>query len=343
MKRLPPRPPAILLGLVALALVAVGAYYGGYRAAASHYKTVLAGFSPFAEQDAEYPLVAPLLGLHAPEATTLGEYVSLKSAIQADIDSTTNSGGVNSISVYFRDLNTSRWVGINQNADYYPASLLKVPVMIAYYKMAESNPAILNQEITYENISTGDPFDAPSSLLPGRAYSVEQLINAMIISSDNGATLTLLSQVDTDTLSDVYANLAIENPGNNSAEYQISTRTYALFFRILYNATYLNPEYSNKALALLSRATFADGLVAGLPSGTQAAHKFGEHVLNSDKVATGVELSDCGVIYYPAHPYLLCVMTSTDSVQNSESIIKTISATTYAAVTSQYATSTPAK
>lgn len=323
---------AVCLLIVACAL----AYWGGYRVAAAHYKSLFTSFAPLSERDAQYPLVAPLLGNHAPEATDFGEYQSLSSAVQDDISDAQAAGGVNQVSFYFRNLNTDAWVGINQDADYYPASLLKVPVMIAYYKEAETDPSILNQPITYENISTGDPFDAPSDLLPGKVYTVQELINAMIISSDNGATLTLLNNIDEDTLNDVYANLGIQNPGNNSADYQISTRTYALFFRILYNATYLDPEYSDKALALLSQATFANGLVAGLPEGTQVAHKFGEHVLNSGDMATGVELSDCGVVYYPSHPYLICVMTSTDSVQDSENIIKQISATTYAAVSSEY-------
>jgi beta-lactamase class A len=321
------------------------AYWDGYREAAAHYKALLASFTPLSVHDADYPLIAPLLGVHAPEATELGEYTALKSAIQNDITDATNAGGVNEVSVYFRDLNTSEWLGINQDADYYPASLLKVPVMIAYYKEAESDPSILDQEVTYQNITAGDPFDAPSDLTPGKTYTVDQLIDAMIISSDNGATLTLLNLINQDDLNDVYANLGIANPGTNSASYQISTRTYALFFRILYNATYLDPEYSQKALDLLSQATFSDGLVAGLPEGVAAAHKFGEHVLTnaSSTEAEGVELSDCGVVYYPSHPYLLCVMTSTASVENSESIIKDISATTYAAVNQEYATSTASK
>lgn len=327
-------------GLAVLILIGAAAYWGGYQVAASHYEALVANFSPYLEQSVEYPLVAPLLGMHAPEATEIGEYQSLKGAIQQDIDTAKATGYVNQVSVYFRDLNTSRWLGINQDADYYPASLLKVPILIAYYKEAEANPAILNQEILYSTFVTGDPFEVPSALVVGRSYTVEQLIEAMVKNSDNGATFALLANINNDTLDDVYANLGIENPGDNSANYQISTRTYALFFRILYNATYLNPEYSQKALALLSQATFTQGLAAGVPAGTQVAHKFGEHVLSSGDTITGVELSDCGVTYYPGHPYLLCVMTSTADATTSEAVIKNISATTYNAVAAEYATST---
>lgn len=331
------------LALVALAVAGGVGYYAGTYSTTLHYRTLFASFAPLQEVDADYPLVAPLLGYRAPEAVELGQYQSLKTAVQSAIDTATASGKVSRVSYYFRDLNSARWVGINQADTYYPASLLKVPVMIAYYREAEDDASILTRGVTYQNISADDPFDAPSNLLPGTTYSVQQLINAMIINSDNGATLTLLSMVDPDTLNDVYANLGIANPGKDSSNYQISTRTYGLFFRILYNATYLDPEYSNKALALLSRATFGEGLVAGLPSGTQVAHKFGEHVLNTGDIATGVELHDCGVVYYPAHPYLICVMTSAKDVPTASSLIKTISTSTYNAVVAEYATSTSSK
>jgi beta-lactamase class A len=321
----------------AAALIAGLGYWAGSATSAAYYKTLFASIAPLQQASTEYPLVAPLLGFRAPEAVDLGDYQALKSAMQNDITDAGAGGAVARASVYFRDLNTARWIGINQSADYYPASLLKVPVMIAFYKEAESDPSVLDQWITYQTIALSDPFDAPSTLVPGKAYSVEQLIEAMIINSDNGATLTLLNHVDQNVLSDVYANLGIESPGDNSSAYQISTRTYGLFFRVLYNATYLDAEYSNKALALLSRATFASGLVAGLPSGTQVAHKFGEHILNQGTQATGVELHDCGVVYYPAHPYLLCVMTSTKNLPTAAALIKSISATTYAAVAAEYA------
>ncbi len=336
------RPLLVGVGVVVVLIATALGYWGGFTVAARSYQKLLSDLAPIQEQNAAYPLVAPLLAYRVPEAVELGEYQSLKTAIQSDIDAVTGKG-VSRVSVYFRDLDTSRWLGVNQDADYYPASLLKVPVMIAYYKEAEADPAVLDQVITYQNISTGDPFDAPSNLLPGVNYTVEQLIEAMIISSDNGATLTLLNHIDPDTLSEVYANLGIQNPGNDSADYQISTRTYALFFRILYNATYLSPEYSNKALALLSRATFAQGLVAGLPAGTDVAHKFGEHVLNNGTIATGVELHDCGIVYYPSHPYLLCVMTSAKDVPTASTIIENISATTFAAIATEYGSSTPLK
>jgi len=55
----------------------------------------------------------------------------------------TDAGLLQDGSVYFRDLNNGMWFGINEGVFYRPASMLKVPVMIAYFKLAESTPAIL--------------------------------------------------------------------------------------------------------------------------------------------------------------------------------------------------------
>jgi hypothetical protein len=114
-------------------------------------------------------------------------------------------------------------------------------------------------------------------------------------------------------------------------------------FAFFNNVTYLSSEYSERALKLLSETTYLNGLVAGVPKGVTVAHKFGEHVFSAKGVATGVELSDCGIVYYPAHPYLLCVMTSVKDEVTAATIIANISKVTYSAVDMKYATTTPSK
>lgn len=318
-------------------------YLLGNAGTASSLATVSQSFRALEEKGTSYTFVHPLLGFRTPAAVTLGQYTDLNAKLQALVTGARREG-LTRASIYFRDLGTGLWVGINENDTYYPASLLKVPVMIAYEQQAEENPGILDQPVTYSpSLIPPDPFDATSTLIAGRAYTVRSLISSMVVDSDNGATFALLSHINPDYLDSVYNSLGIPNPDSDSSTYQISARTYGLFFRILYNATYLSPDSSERALELLSHTTFNDGLVAGVPEGTPVAHKWGEHVLSSDgKNATGVELSDCGIVYYLQHPYLLCVMTSGQDVPTDESFIKSASSITYAAVVSRYATSTSA-
>ncbi len=292
--------------------------------------SVLAAIHPLRITDPKLTLTHPLILYETPEATTLDEYQGLKSRIEQRISARTADGSVSNVSVYYRSLETGKWIGINQKAYFYPASLLKVPVMIAYFKEAEAKPALFEKSIVYRPISSGNAFEAQSELIAGSRYTVKELLERMIIDSDNGATYTLLDQIDQTTLDEVYTDLGINHPDEDTSTYQISTKTYALFFRILYNATYLSPAHSQEALALLARAKYADGLVAGVPASATVAHKFGEHVVSIDqKTSEGVELSDCGIIYHPQQPYLLCVMTQAQKLEDAADMIKTISKETY--------------
>src|SRR6185436_5295057 len=85
-------------------------------------------------------------------------------------------------------------------------------------------------------------------------------------------------------------------------------QNYSHLFRALYNGTYLSHDASEKALELLSRTKFSDGIVAGVPKETTVSHKFGERTLSLNTSSIN-ELHDCGIVYYPGHPYFLCIMT----------------------------------
>jgi beta-lactamase class A len=222
----------VLIG-IALCVGFIGGYFFSQSGIVILTNSIKRSLKPITEEGTAYTFVNPILAYRTPEATLLGEYVSLKSALQSIVNTNTQSG-TSSVAVYFRDLGAGSWVGINQDATYYPASLLKVPIMIAFYKQAERNPSALLQHLTYDpNVLPDVPFDAPSTLVPSRAYSLQELITHMITDSDNGATFTLLKYTNPEYLHAVYTSLGITDPGDDSASYKISARTYGLFFRIL--------------------------------------------------------------------------------------------------------------
>lgn len=238
---------------------------------------------------------------------------------------------ITSASVYFRDLNNGPWLGIEEDAEFSPASLLKVPVMIAYFKEAEENPAILEKKLTFNPSKDANAiqFFSPREMLErGKEYSVSDLIARMIVYSDNNAKDLLLLNAE-DFLEKTYRDLGIAVPGTRGIENFMSVREYARFFRILYNASYLDEYFSNKALELLSRAEFREGLVGGVPSQIGVAHKFGERVIGNTK-----QLHDCGIVYHPKRPYLLCVMTRGSDFSSMGNAIRAISEKTFSIVSS---------
>src|SRR5690242_11271293 len=61
--------------------------------------------------------------------------------------STNYSQGIQHTSVYLYEFRTKEETVINENYQYMPASLIKVPGMIAYYKVSETQPDILTKPL----------------------------------------------------------------------------------------------------------------------------------------------------------------------------------------------------
>lgn len=291
--------------------------------------TFFSRISPLRSASTEFKFIDPLIAYETPEATPLEEYASLKQKLRDIIDTAKRANDATDVSLYYRDFNTGRWIAINRNVMYYPASLLKVPVLIAYFRKAESDSTLFEERVVYRPLISGNAFETASTLVAGRSYTMRDLLERMIVQSDNGATYTLISKIDPGLLSEVYTDLGIKDPGDDSSQYEISAKTYALFFRVLYNATYLTPAASEAAIELLSRTSYDDGLVSGVPAGIQVAHKYGEHVVSDGSTITGVELHDCGIVYRPERPYFLCVMTSAKDLSKAAALISSISNVVY--------------
>ncbi|PIZ58814.1 hypothetical protein COY20_02835 [Candidatus Shapirobacteria bacterium CG_4_10_14_0_2_um_filter_40_12] len=239
-------------------------------------------------------------------------------------------------SIYYRDLNNGPWIGINERELFSPASLIKVPLLITYYKLAENNPDILdNKIVNTELFNPKDQNIVPEiTLSQSQEYTVSELLDRMIIYSDNQAYDLLLKNIDNRKLIETYNNLGVdislgfENPNGNI----LSVKQYASFFRILFNASYLSKDMSEKTLGLLSRVKFSQALVAGVPSNILVAHKFGERQYTD----TGEkQLHDCGIIYLPNKPYLLCIMTRGKNIPIEENFVKQISSMVYQNISGQ--------
>ena len=293
----------------------------------------LLGIPALREETTNYRLIDPLLACNSREATT-GRYKELDDILKRVVVDAIKSNQASDVSVYFQEYPSGRWVGLDQDHRYDPASLLKIVLMISYLKDEELHPGSLQKRYTFTpelmQMNTSIPFDSTTSLKVGKEYSAEELIHAMIVDSDNGAKDILLGRANSPTLDQVYKDLKIPAPNDNGPAYTISPKEYSLFFRILYNATYLNRANSEKAMSYLAKAIYPYGLVAGVPASTTVAHKYGEHVnASAEGKISSVELHDCGIIYGPNLPYFLCVMTSGPSISGLQSTIQDISSAVY--------------
>lgn len=281
-----------------------------------------------------YKYINPLLDCDQDQAD-FTELKPFKKDLEQLVQTQETNGNADFISVYYRDMNNGPWVGINQEENFTPASLLKVPLMIAYYKLSEKNPEILREEITVTSLA--QLAENQQTIIPkkhleiGQTYTVAELLDRMIGYSDNDAAQLLISHVDLLTLVGVYKDFGVNLPTNAQPETEVSVRQYAGFFRLLFNGSYLSQDNSEKAIETLLNVDFKDGLVAGVPGNVPVAHKFGERIAENRQT----QLHDCGIVYYPKRPYLLCVMTRGTDEQKMATAIKDISNLVYRQVDEQ--------
>lgn len=256
-------------------------------------------------------------------------------SFKENVEKFLNTRGEGRISVYFRELNDGQWFDIGDTEQFIPASLRKVPLMIAILKQAEKENGLLDREVKFDQTndeSAKQNFKPSQTLVFGKNYTIKDLIYRMIVYSDNNAFSLLTKIVNPKELMNVYSSLRILDPNNSNSDNFLSVQTYESFFRVLYNCSYLNREASNWALEILSKSEFRTGLVAGVPSSVKVAHKFGE---KSAAVDGTVQLHDCGIIYYPKHPYLLCVMSKGLNFESLNEEIAGVSRIIYAEIDAQ--------
>src|SRR4030042_3742516 len=212
------------------------------------------------------------------------------------------------VSLYFEYMPTGANISINKDEAIWPASLIKIPVAMAMMKKIENGTWELNNElvILYEdkNGEFGNLYKEPT----GTSLTIEKLIQESLINSDNTAHLVLLRNLENSELEDIYVHLGLDDvvedfkktTDEGSVDNRITAKRYSIFFRSLYNSTYLTPEYSQKFLDILREAP-KEYLSSGLPDDTIFVHKTG---IRTDEAV----YTDAGIIYIPNRPYLLTVM-----------------------------------
>lgn len=290
-----------------------------------------------------YKYIDPLLTCEIGTEEAFTDLTPLRNAVTDAIARAKEKGNAKEVSVYFRSLTNAHWFDINPETTYSPASLLKTFVMMAFYKESRdlNDPNMLNRQILFKGDSAHDnPGEEIPHLTNGKFYSINDVIKQMIVYSDNDALNTLTDNFDpqtTQSLSEIFSDLKINSPLTDERSYEMTVNQYAMVFRVLYGSTYLSRRLSEQALGTLAEAHFKDALAAGVPAGMAVAHKFGITTLPATATTPALpELHDCGIVYYPGHPYILCVMTQGADFPHLESTIKDISAVTYAGVQKLY-------
>lgn len=294
--------------------------------------------SPPINSNSKFIYINPLSEVESYRKMNMRFIDRLEGKVKNYIDTKAKQNGVQ-VAFYFRDLNTDKCFGIDENKKFGPASLMKVPTMIAILKKAETNPEILNNRMFYKGAREGDvahfiseESKSETPMVKNNSYSISELLEYMIVNSDNEATILLLDFASLEYVEQVQKELGYVIPSDIPVYGEVMTiKQYSAFFRTLYNASYLNREYSNYALELLAKPRFVKGIKRLLPPEIMVSHKFGSY-FNYDDATQQVldqQLHHFGIVYYPDKPFIIGFMTKAKDQFVSENVIAEISRLVY--------------
>lgn len=250
-----------------------------------------------------------------------------KHRLQTLVDVRRTTGDIEFGSVYFRELNDGSWVGVNEQVGYIPASLLKLPVLISALKRAERDPAFLGRRVRFpggRDLNAVMHFRPPEALASGASYTVEELCTRSVRYSDNNATGLLSELIPAPEQERTLRGLGVL-PEMLEARGKLNVKTVSAFFRVLYNASWLDRERSELALEMLSRSSFREGIVAGVPADVRVSSKYGEAALQ----LRSYQLHEFAIVYHERRPYLLGVMSQGSDLAAMTRFIRDVSRAVY--------------
>jgi beta-lactamase class A len=249
------------------------------------------------------------------------EYIASYSALKNNIETfiLTQTGH---FAVYFEDLHSHSWFGINEKERFKPASLLKTTTVASILNLLEGKELSLDTEVELTEDDINDRFGELYKE-KGSKITIKELIERALINSDNTAVKTLHQFISDDKWIETRLAMglplvSIEESTEGTA---LSPKEFSRVFHSLYYSGYLSRESSNWMLSLLSQTEFNEGIPAGVPSNVKVSHKIGVWLEQG-------EVHDCGIVY-AKRPYILCIMSSGVNEQQGEGTIKEISKQVY--------------
>jgi beta-lactamase class A len=266
----------------------------------------------------KYPLLSKRI-LSDFDKDLIINFVSLRAKLRNLVEKEYGSD----FSFYFEYLPTGSSIGVNEKVEFYSASLLKLPFVMAYLYSKEKNNYTGDEIITIEERDIDNHFGVLWKAGAGKKIGLNDIVELALIESDNTAGKILERQTTAGSRRRIFSGLDIEIIVDENNKASITTKNYSSILRALFFSSILSKDNSQYILDLLTKTSFNDKLPAGVPKNIPVAHKIGVY----ENLAVPV-YSDCGIVYVPKREYLLCMASRSDDKTASERM-KTVSQIIY--------------
>lgn len=257
----------------------------------------------FQNNIAEYPYLSPRI-LRERKNDFIFNFLDLRADLRNKVVEFNDE-----FALYFEYLPTGTSIAINSNREFFAASLFKLPVVMAYFRHKEKSNSKNDMKVILTEEMIDDRFGNLWKKGVGYEISLDEAAKLTLTKSDNTAANALIKAIDQEDFDDVYQGLDIDIQVASQGAI-MTAKNYSSILKALYFSAVLTKEDSQQILKYLTESEFNDKLVAGVPSGVPVAHKIG--VLNKDSYR------DCGIVYVPNRPYLLCMIALGNEAKASE-------------------------
>lgn len=227
--------------------------------------------------------------------------------------------------MYFEYLPSGTSIGVNRNNEFTAASLLKVPVVMAYYDRKENLGIKGDQLVAINKNELNNRFGELYKKGAGYQLSLDDAVRLAIVESDNTASLIIADHITNADYKNVYDGLDIPISVRDNVPV-ITANDYTEILKSLYYSSILSMDDSQHVLDLMTKTKFNEMLPAGVPDDIPVAHKIG---LIDNQI-----YQDCGIVYVPRKPYALCMISKSDK-ETAKKRMKEVSKTIYDYVSQQ--------
>jgi len=203
--------------------------------------------------------------------------------------------GVYGLYVYRLDSKTD--YGVNENEVFEPASLKKLPIMVAMFQDSEKGK--LNLETKYK-LKASDRIGGSGSLVNrpvGTTVTYRELIRYMGHESDNTAFNIAKNLLGKERILKMEKDLGLKY--DLVFEDKTTPKEVGLIFSQLYAGKIISDKNRDELLEYLTKTIYEEFLPKGIPSNIRVAHKFG----------TDGQIVNDGGIVFAGKPFILVILS----------------------------------